>query len=173
MTEQDSVIERAAPEPVAPPQTIIHYCVATGYIRSWGNLEPIGDVSPHPDHALLRIVCDRDIDPVRDMVDLARLAVVERPAAAQRALLLEQLSLSVRLAVGAELAATDQFMVPDRVVADRNAWMSYRQQLRDLSKLPDAATMVRCWPARPDAGDVCEDLRGQLARIASLPASAR
>jgi hypothetical protein len=62
--------------------------------------------------------------------------------------------------VAAELAATDQFMMPDRMVSNREQWIAYRQQLRDLSKLPGSASdRLKVFPTRPDGVDASEHLR--------------
>ena len=56
------------------------------------------------------------------------------------------------------------YMVPDRPMpADvRAAWVAYRAALRALPKLPDAAAMVKAWPARPDKIDPIQNLRQRL-----------
>ncbi|UFX41784.1 phage tail assembly chaperone [Bradyrhizobium sp. 41S5] len=159
--------------------TIIHFCSATGYIRSWGNAEPIDGKSHFPDHCILRTADDRDIDPLEHMVDVALVgpfqrpedAIVARPDADKRALLIERLALAIVLAVSAELASTDQYMVPDRPVANRDAWAAFRQALRDLSSLSDAPTMARNWPARPDAGAARPQILDLLAQIDALAPS--
>lgn len=59
----------------------------------------------------------------------------------------------LRGAIAAELLATDQFVMPDRPMSEevRDAWQVYRQQLRDLSKLPGtSADKWAAWPSRPD-----------------------
>ncbi|MBR1206949.1 MULTISPECIES: phage tail assembly chaperone [unclassified Bradyrhizobium] len=159
--------------------TIIHFCSATGYIRSWGNAEPIDGTSNFPDHCILRTADDRDIDPLEDMVDVALVgpfqrpedAIVARPAVEKRVLLIERLALAIVLAVSAELASSDQYMVPDRPVANREAWTTFRQALRALSRLPDAPTMARNWPARPDAGAAPAQILDLMARIDALAQS--
>ncbi|UGA45948.1 phage tail assembly chaperone [Bradyrhizobium quebecense] len=168
--------------------TVIHYCTATGFIRSWGTLEPVDGKSHLPNHAILRIqdalygpdvpglarsgvASVVEIDPFVDMVDLATLTIVKRPAADQAVLLIERLALLVKLAVAAELSATDQYMVTDRNVANRETWAVYRQQLRDLSKQPDAPSMVRNWPCHPTGAETPANLRQHLARIDAISQS--
>ncbi|MGY3482213.1 hypothetical protein ACVW1C_000096 [Bradyrhizobium sp. USDA 4011] len=159
--------------------TIIHFCSATGYIRSWGNAEPIDGKSHFPDHGILLTAGDRDIDPLEHMVDVALVGpfqkpedvIVARPAVEKRALLIERIALAVVLAVSAELASTDQYMVPDRPVPNRDAWAAFRQALRGLSNLPDAPTMARNWPARPDAGAAPPQILDLLAQIDALAPS--
>jgi hypothetical protein len=65
----------------------------------------------------------------------------------------------VRAARNVELAETDAMMLPDRNVADRIAWRSYRQALRDLGALGSADEMIAAWPRRPDGHDPIESFR--------------
>lgn len=70
-------------------------------------------------------------------------------------------SFEVVNAILLELKSTDAFMVADRPMSEdrRNAWMRYRQSLRDLSKLMTVAEQIASWPIRPDGFDAIESLR--------------
>jgi hypothetical protein len=70
----------------------------------------------------------------------------------------------LRECIAAELSATDQYMVPDRPLPpeSRSAWVSYRQALRDLSKINDPVTMVEAWPDRPSGPDPISALRARI-----------
>jgi len=75
----------------------------------------------------------------------------------------------VRAAVFQELTATDSMFVPGRLnKKDTDAWMDYRQQLRDLSKKGLSHTdQLHAWPARPDGLDAIGLLRGRTRRTAT------
>ena len=74
------------------------------------------------------------------------------------------LSVDIQSVVSRELHATDQFMIPDRPMADdkRAAWATYRQALRGLSKLPTPAKQIAAWPQRPDGQDPIVHLRARI-----------
>lgn len=54
---------------------------------------------------------------------------------------------AVREARNARLKETDYLMLEDAVVSNRDAWVGYRQALRDVTQQPDPLRIV--WPERP------------------------
>jgi hypothetical protein len=74
---------------------------------------------------------------------------------AEKAVALLPTLFDVKAAIYAELCATDALMLPDRPLTEvaRTAWSTYRQTLRDLSKLPGVPEMTAAWPIRPDGVD--------------------
>ena len=141
---------------------VIHYHHQTGRISAWGTGD--SDVSHFADHEIVRF--DEDamtIDPRRDKIDVASLAVVARTTDE----MLDDLRRDITAAIAAELDATDRYMVPDRPLTEqqREAWKAYRQALRELKG--DAAAMVAAWPFRPDGSDAAAGLELRLKEIIS------
>lgn len=140
---------------------VIHYHKTTGQISAWGT----GDSksSHFPDHEIVRLDVDTP-DPVRHKIVAGRM--IERTAAEIAEANRPTVS-QVSSAISRELAATDEFMVSDRPLSDavRAAWGSYRQALRDLSKLPDPISQVKAWPTRPDAADPIPSLRSRVVAL--------
>lgn len=97
------------------------------------------------------------IAPATHVVDLTTRTV--RPKTeSERAAALAPTDTDIAALVASELDDTDQYMMPDRVVANRDEWVTYRQSLRDLSKMQGtAADRLTAFPARPD-GDVAVTL---------------
>lgn len=116
----------------------VHYHKTTGRISAWGD----GDTAFLPDHAVLKLD-SVVIDPRRQRIADGKLVDVDDLAAWNMPI--EESTLAYR--IEAELAATDQFMMPDRDVPNRGAWVKYRQALRDLSKQGGVAA---AWPTRPE-----------------------
>lgn len=93
----------------------------------------------HPDHARL-VPLDKD-ELAQRKVDAAA-AVTARKQKAGEDLRAERDRL---------LAASDWTQVPDAPIIDRQAWVVYRQQLRDLpANTPNPADTT--WPAPPEGG---------------------
>lgn len=129
--------------------TIIHYHRVTGRIGAWGSGD--SESSHLPDHDILRLDTELVIDPKRHKI--ADGEIVEVTA--------EELDAGWNWPTDSELVAwiqielnlTDQFMMPDREVADRLEWVRYRQALRNLSDLPTVKAKLEAWPSRPDGKD--------------------
>jgi hypothetical protein len=83
---------------------------------------------------------------------------------AEKAVALLPTPFEVKAAIYAELCATDAWAMPDRPMTDttRSAWTTYRQTLRDLSKLASPTEMIVAWPVRPDGVDAVVGLRGRV-----------
>lgn len=122
---------------------IIHFHKATGRIGAWGNAD--SEESHLPDHDIVRLDTNVAVDPKRHRIAAGELVEVDDLAAWNAP---TEGDLAARIEM--ELAATDQFMMPDRNVPNRYAWVAYRQALRDLSKLKGAAAQLAAWPTRPD-----------------------
>lgn len=145
----------------------IHYDITTGQIVSYGFGADHGDgfeASPYPNCAVA-IIDNQEIDARTQRFDPVRWKVVAKdvPDPPPDQVLL------VRELVRAELGATDKFAIPDFPVsdADRAAWVTYRQALRDASKgNATAAAMLAAIPLRPDGTDPVELLRVQLEAAA-------
>jgi hypothetical protein len=142
-----------------------HYHPETGEIVSWDNsngpLPAKSHFSGHVVAAIKFIGQHSDIDPKRHKI--ANGQVVEKTAAEKTAALLPTLH-EIKCAILRDLEATDSLAVLDRPMADdvRAAWRTYRQALRDLSKLPGPSNMVRAWPIRPDGVDAITDMRKRI-----------
>lgn len=68
--------------------------------------------------------------------------------------------IEVAALIASELSNTDQYMMPDRNVSNRDDWIAYRQQLRDLSKIDGtAAGRLLAFPLRPDGEDAAARMR--------------
>lgn len=99
------------------------------------------------------------------VVDLATLTIREKTAS-ERAAYLAPKDHEIAALVASELTETDQYMMPDRTVENRDDWIAYRQQLRDLSKLPGTASdRLAQFPQRPDGADAAHVLRERAAAI--------
>jgi hypothetical protein len=103
-----------------------------------------------PDHLSQKV--DWDADDVVEMLPW-EMAAARAPK-----------SHELRIAIASELAATDQYLAPDRpgTAAKRAAWETYRQALRDLSKLDGPGAMVKAWPERPSGPDPISALRARI-----------
>ncbi|WP_375414618.1 phage tail assembly chaperone [uncultured Bradyrhizobium sp.] len=86
--------------------------------------------------------------------------IVEKTEAEKREALVPS-AWEMKCRIFAELNATDQFVVPDRPMSEecRESWSTYRQALRDLSKLSGVRAMIGAWPVRPDDIDAASELR--------------
>lgn len=106
----------------------------------------------------------RTLDPRLYRIDPKTFMLVEKTTEERRLSLLPSLR-EVQEQIFYELRGTDGEVVADRPMPDerRNAWQSYRQTLRDLSKLATPVDMVRAWPVRPDGADAIMELRGRVA----------
>lgn len=127
---------------------VVHYHKETGRISAWGSAD--SDHSHLVDHEIVRFETDVAIDPKRQKI--ANGALVE---IAPDELKLWNLPTDGEVAarIANELTATDQYMMPDREVRDREAWVTYRKKLRDLSITSEIAMQLENWPERPDGKD--------------------
>lgn len=138
---------------------VVHYHKDTGAIGAWGSAD--STESHLPDHLIARLEDTTQIDPRTHRIDVATGGLVEKSAsdiAQENAPRLFEIESIVRGA----LAASDEYMMPDRTVSNLDAWIIYRQALRDLSDRPDAAAMIDAWPVRPDGIDAIAGLRTRL-----------
>ena len=141
---------------------VVHFHKDTGRISAWGNGD--SDESHFLDHDIVRFDDDAMvIDPRRDKIDVASLALVGRSTDE----MLDDLRRDMVTAIAAELDATDRYMVPDRPLTEeaREQWRSYRQALRELNG--NAAAMIAAWPFRPDGSDAAAGLELRLREIMS------
>jgi hypothetical protein len=142
----------------------VHYHKVTGEIVKWGTGD--SDVAHSPDHAIARLDASTTppVNPKRHRIDVASGKLVNL-SAAEAALANLPTLLEVNAAIGRELHLTDQYMVPDRPVLNRQAWIEYRQALRDLSKLAGTPAMIAGWPLRHDGQDAIAHLRARLPKV--------
>jgi hypothetical protein len=140
----------------------IHYDTATGQIMVYGNAPDVDGADSYLDGCKVLLVEQQDIDPQTQRVDLDTRTIVPRDTPAEPAPAMPLIIAAIR----AELADTDHFMLFDYPIDDagRDAWVSYRRALRELSRQPDARAMVEAWPARPDGADVAEYFRNRLSQ---------
>lgn len=138
----------------------IHYRAEDGEIFGW-------ETSAVPtERGGLEIISFPDgshLEPKLQKIDGAFLTVVDKTDAEKAAALLPTLR-NIQEAVFSELCRTDSFVVPDRPMTDavRAAWATYRQTLRDLSKLAAPVAMVQAWTLPPDNTDPIADLRKRI-----------
>lgn len=129
----------------------IHYHKTTGQIMAYDQSE-VADLrdSRFPDHSVLFLLALVSINAKTQKIDVLTGELIDKADDEQIHAHLPTLH-EVQSAIAHELHHTDSYMVPDRPMADemRNAWITYRQALRDLSKLPTPTAMVTAWPARP------------------------
>ena len=141
---------------------VVHFHKDTGRISAWGNGD--SDESHFLDHDIVRFADDAMIiDPRRDKIDVASLAVVSLSVDE----MLEDMQRDVTNAIAAELDLTDRYKEPDRPLTEqhREAWKSYRQALCELNG--DAEAMIAAWPFRPDGSDAAAGLELRLKEIRS------
>jgi hypothetical protein len=102
-------------------------------------------------------------DPKLHKVDTTTFQVVDKTES-ERTFALIPTDNEVKSAIFYELRATDSEIVSDRPTAGDTvqAWKTYRQVLRDLSKLATPAAMIQAWPTRPDGTDVASILRTRI-----------
>jgi len=95
-------------------------------------------------------------------VDLATRTVVEMtPDEIYEAQLPKEYE--VKSAIVRELTATDSLFAPGRPLPDSEAWLAYRQALRDLSKQGlSHLDQLRAWPQRPDQLNPIQHLRDRM-----------
>lgn len=136
------------------------YYRADGEIIGWTNSsDPVA-----PDgYALADVQTDAPPDPLTQKYDAASGAIIEKTLA-EKHLARQPTRREVDAAIYLELLRSDGFMVPDRPLADgaREMWASYRQMLRDLSKLSDVTAMIDAWTLPPDGNDPILALRERL-----------
>jgi hypothetical protein len=128
--------------------TYIHYRESDGEIMGWEH--GVAEPSSQPDLATAALEDVVTPDPRRQRFDAATLGLIDKDADDIAASLAPTAD-DLRSRIAGELAATDQFMMPDRPMADekRAAWVAYRQALRDLSKLSTPAEQLAAWPESP------------------------
>jgi hypothetical protein len=95
-------------------------------------------------------------------VDLATRAIVEMtPDEKYKAQLPAEHE--VKAAIYRELETTDSLFAPGRPLENSEAWLVYRQALRDLSKQGlSHLDQLRAWPQRPDQRDSIAYLRNRM-----------
>lgn len=128
--------------------TYIHYRESDGEIMGWEH--GVAEPSSQPDLATAALEDVVTPDPRRQRFDAATLGLIDKDADDIAASLAPTAD-DLRSRIAGELAATDQFMMPDRPMTEqmRAAWVAYRQALRDLSKLPTPAEQLAAWPESP------------------------
>ena len=126
----------------------VHYYRSNGEIEGWENSpEPI----PRDGCDIITVEMPPGFvmpDPKLQKVEDGKLAD-KSDAERERASLPTEAELQA--AIAGELRLTDAYMMPDRPLSDaeRAAWISYRQSLRDLSRLATPADRLAAWPTRP------------------------
>lgn len=147
----------------------VHYNTTTGEIMSYGYGADHGDgfeTSHFPGCAVL-ITDNQPIDARTQRVDPLTLQIVAKDAPDPA----PDPVLTVKAAVARALAASDKYALADFPVsgADRAAWLSYRQALRDCSKGNSTAdAMLAAIPSQPDGEDGFAWLRSMLASGQSI-----
>lgn len=136
----------------------IHYRPSDGEILAWETSEVPGNA----DGCERLVVEDHagGIDPKKQKIDVASLALVDKTEEENRSALVPT-EHAVKSAIFRELQHTDSFVLLDRPMDDelKTRWRSYRQTLRDLSKLETPLAMIEAWPTRPDGSDAVKQLR--------------
>jgi hypothetical protein len=141
----------------------VHYSPETGLIHSWDNAHG-GDPLFGSKIVVFEIPEGHEIkiDPTAQRIDLATLEIedmADHEIAAARAPQVWEITQAIMF----ELAATDAMMAPDRKVDNRDLWIAYRQELRDVSKNnASASDMVIHFPLRPDGVDIVAALRARI-----------
>ena len=122
----------------------VMYHPSTGEIVGTSSVEPM----MFPDIAFIEAELP---DALLEKIDPQTKTIVRKSVAEVTAAKLPK-DHEIASAIAAELSSTDQYMMPDRPITDakRAVWATYRQALRDLSKLQDVAAMVAAFPAHPD-----------------------
>lgn len=130
----------------------IHYRPSDGQIFGFENtLQP----TPQPDCEIISIIVPDGKHIIPDSkqykIDITTLELIEKSPKEQADANIPT-AFEIRNRIASELQRTDQYMMPDRPMNSdtRNAWVIYRQALRDLSKLATPIEMVNAWPLRPD-----------------------
>jgi hypothetical protein len=136
---------------------VVHYHNQTGRVAVWGNAD--AENSFLPDHSVIRFEEYHDIDPNRQKIANGEIVdISENELNAWNA----PLQGEVEAAVQMELSRTDQFMMPDRDLPNRNDWIAYRKMLRDLSKRGlTPAGMLAEWPIDPNGVNAVAHLRNR------------
>ncbi len=143
----------------------IHYFTATGEIAAWDTANRDNEETSYMANcSLLKLDVPDVVNFMGHKVYKGELVEYTPDEIWQRSLPQDY---EVKGRISIELDATDCWMVPDRPLkADvREAWQTYRQALRDLSK--DYSTPVEQianWPTRPDGHDIIADVRQRLVR---------
>lgn len=127
----------------------VHYRTTDGEIFGFDN-----SLSPIKQNGCEIASFEISPNPKTQKIDLATLQLIEKTAAEQE-LVNQPTLVDVQSTIFKQLSDTDSFMLPDRPLSIeiRAAWVTYRQALRDLSKLDGPAAMVQAWPTRPDNVD--------------------
>lgn len=133
---------------------VVHYHKETGTIRAFGNDDGSTESFAGPEYGLTVFDEWHDLDPTKHKINVATGNIVKRSKTERAASRLP----IIKAAIANELAATDQYAVADRPLSDaeREAWRTYRQALRDLTGSADA--MIKAWPRRPDGVNPAEYL---------------
>lgn len=142
----------------------LHYETASGRIVSWGTDDGIAEshlpgcavlVIPDADEDGNVITANQGLSGLTHKVDLTTRAAIALSNAELAAMNAPTMG-DVARAVSQELAASDQYMMPDHPITadDRAKWIDYRRALRDCSKgVETAGQMLALIPSRPDGPD--------------------
>jgi hypothetical protein len=138
----------------------------TGEIVGWQNVEPAQrDIPQGCSVSLVEVQEGHTFapDPVLHRFDHLTGELADKSQVERAQSLLPKV-FEVRVAISQELTATDGFVAADRPLSPelRAAWVTYRQTLRDLSKLDGPTAMVSAWPARPSGSDPIPSLRARI-----------
>lgn len=144
----------------------IHFRASDGEIFGHENsLSP--DKRPGLEIASFKVPDGRHIipDPLLHKIDPVTLDLVDKTETERELALRPPLVTldDIKAAIGAALRASDAYMMPDRPLSDdvREAWVEYRQMLRDLSKLGTASEMINAWKIDPSGNDQIAALRAR------------
>jgi hypothetical protein len=137
---------------------VIHYHEDTGRIAVWGSAN--AEQSFLPDHRIVRLDLNGDYPVNPKLHKIVDDRLVEIPAMELRKWNMP-LAGEVAALIEHTLSATDQYMMPDRNVPNINEWRTYRQTLRDLSKLATIDQMLDAWPRDPNGVDAIANLRNR------------
>jgi Phage tail assembly chaperone protein len=116
---------------------------------------------------LVTVIAELDSlpDPRIEKVDVSTLFVIPKTEAEIREFD-RPTKFDVDAAVYDALKKSDEFVLPDYPMTQqqRDAWVIYRQTLRDISKgdpRPNAAEMIAAWPLDPMGNDAIAQLRNR------------
>lgn len=145
----------------------IHYHRVTGQIMMV-DVHSVPRLKSHwSDHFVTFVAaedgCAITIDAKSQKIDVLTGELIDKAHDEQAHALLPD-ALAVAHAIAYELQHTDGYAVPDRPMNDakRASWKTYRQTLRDLSKLSTPVERVAAWPLRPDGSDAIPALRERV-----------
>lgn len=146
----------------------IHYHFATGEIKAWDDSKDGGSRESHfPEHLITTVEIPEGheitINHKTQKIDVLTGELIDKADDEQAHAHLPTV-LEIKHVIATELQHSDSYLLPDRPLHDdlRAAWITYRADLRERSKLPDAIAMMKTWPARPDGADAISALRARI-----------